>query len=135
MKKWLIILPVLGAFGLIAYWADSGAMPAWLKIFYNFPNGDRVGHVVIYAIIALAFNLALPNDGWRLARVTLPIGSLIAFGMSVAEETSQFFFPSRTPDWVDLACGWLGIALATLPFIWKRKPEVFDHQKSGTFDP
>jgi VanZ family protein len=118
MRKWLI-LPAVLAFFVIAYWADSETMPGWLKMLYDFPNGDRVGHVVIYATIALVFNIALPGRGWKLA----PLGSLIALGMATLEEASQFFFPSRTPDWVDLACGFIGIVLATALtiFIAKRK--------------
>ena len=137
MRKWLI-LPVLLAFFLVAYWADNNTMPAWLKMLYAFPNGDRVGHVFIYFGISLAFNFALPARGWGWGRWFLPLGSALAFGLTIAEEVSQFFFPARTPDWVDLACGWLGILLATLPFFRRQQSQAFNahskpSSKSGDF--
>jgi polysaccharide biosynthesis protein VpsQ len=98
---------------LVAYWADSATMPSLLKAIYRFPNGDRVGHVVLYGILAFLLNLALSGRRLTLGRISLPLGSFLAAGFAVLEELSQFFFPARTPDLVDLTCGWLGIALAT----------------------
>lgn len=126
MRKWIIV-PVLLAFFTIAYWADSETMPGWLHIIYDFPNGDRIGHVVIYGAIAFFLNLALPAYRWKWMRVLIPLGSILAFGMACAEEFSQFFFPSRTPDWVDLICGWLGILLAT----WFYHTRAGDHWKGA----
>ena len=118
MKK-LVALSFFLFLLAVAYWADSGTMPALLKLVYAFPNGDRLGHVVLYGLLAFLLNAALPGRRLSIGRFSLPVGAFIAVVFGALEEFSQFFFPNRTPDLVDLACGWLGIAVATyLPRLW-----------------
>lgn len=120
MRKLPVLLFVIFLL-MVAYWADSATMPSLLKAVYRFPNGDRLGHVVLYGILALLLNLALPGRRIHVGPVSLPLGSFLAAAFALLEELSQFFFPVRTPDLVDLTCGWLGIALGTyLPRIWSR---------------
>jgi VanZ family protein len=101
----------------VAYWADSGTMPAPLKFVSAFPNGDRLGHFVLYGILAYLVSAAFPSRWVRSAAAASarrPAGLL-----ATLEEISQIFIPARTPDLVDLAAGYLGILVAT--FIFNRQ--------------
>lgn len=97
---------------LVMLAADGGRLPPFLRALYSFPNGDRVGHVVLYGILALLLAGAFPRS-FALGRFRLPfsIAALLAFG--VAEECSQSLFTTRTADFVDLLCSCTGIFLGT----------------------
>lgn len=98
---------------LIAYWADTGSMPDALKVIYNFPNGDRLGHFVLYGVLAYLLTLAFPFRRYQVGGWMVPLGVLLALGLSTLEEASQLFIATRTPDLVDLAAGYLGIFAST----------------------
>lgn len=97
--------------GAVAYWADTDTMPAALQALAAFPNGDRVGHFALYGVLAGLLIWAGPRTG-----------AVIAAGIAILEETSQLWMPHRTPDWVDLGCGFLGTAVAQLLFVVWRWP-------------
>ena len=64
-------------FLLFVIWsADTGDMPPLFRAMYDFPNGDRVGHVVLYGILSFLLTLAFPR-AVQLFRFSLPI-SIIA---------------------------------------------------------
>jgi VanZ family protein len=113
VKKLLALAFVLFLFAVI-YWADSGRMPSLFESVYRYPHGDKVGHFVLYGILAWLLNAAFPGRRISLGRISLPLGMFSALLFALLEELSQFFFPNRTPDWADLLWGWLGILAATL---------------------
>ncbi len=90
--------------------ADAGHMPSFLRAMYNFPNGDRVGHVVLYATLAFLLSRAFPR-AIRLFGFSLPIAIIALLIFGVAEECSQSLFASRTADVIDLTCSCSGIFL------------------------
>lgn len=94
----------------IAWAADTGRMPAVLRRLYDYPNGDRVGHVVVYGILACLLHLAFPGTRTWLRR-RIPVAVTVLFLFGTAEEFSQGLFPRRTPDPVDLSCTWFGIVV------------------------
>jgi len=98
---------------LVAYWADTGSMPAAFKALYAFPNGDRIGHFVLYGTLAYLLTAAFPFRRVRLLRWSLPLGVVLALAFSGLEEFTQLFIASRTPDIFDLAAGWLGVYVST----------------------
>jgi VanZ family protein len=114
LKKFLALLFI--AFLLsIAYWVDTDSMPEVLKALYRFLNGDRVGHFVLYGLLAFLLNWAFPKRGWFIQRRWwIPLGSLVALAGATLEEILQLFFANRTANLVDLGCGLLGILCATL---------------------
>ena len=112
MKRWAIF------FGLfiiaVIILADTNHM-GFLGRVYDFPNGDKVGHFVLYGLLSLVVNLSVfearpTSDFKRLAVIT----SLILALLIGLEEYSQRFFPTRTSDWIDLTASYLGVAL----FAW-----------------
>ena len=112
MKRWAIF------FGLfiiaIIILADTNHM-GFLGRVYDFPNGDKFGHFVLYGLLSLVVNLSVfearpSSDFKRLAVIT----SLILALLIGIEEFSQQSFPSRTSDIIDLTASYLGVAF----FAW-----------------
>jgi VanZ family protein len=114
---------------LIAYWADSGTMPGLLKAIYIFPNGDKVGHAVLYGTLTFLLNQAWPQRKVQVGKWSIPLGTILALLGATFEELSQFFFPGRTPDIMDLSCGFAGIIIATFFSLWVRRIMMKDQQR------
>ena len=97
--------------GLIVL-ADAGLLPDFINAIYDFPNGDKVGHFILYGLlnffITRAFLSALPTrrGGW----VTLSVGLILALFVAL-EEFSQKYFASRTFSLLDLTASLLGIII------------------------
>lgn len=106
----------------VAYWADTDTMPAMFRAIYLVPNGDRISHAVLYGILAYLINLALAGRRVKVGSFSITLGSLLAASAALLEELSQFFFAARTPDVIDLLCGWAGIAIAD--WLYRRRREA-----------
>ena len=100
--------------GLIVL-ADADLLPDFINTIYDFPNGDKVGHFILYGLlnffITRAFLSALPTrrGGW----VTLSVGLILALFVAL-EEFSQMFFVARTFSLLDLTASFLGIVIGGL---------------------
>ena len=90
--------------------ADADLLPDFIHALYAFPNGDKVGHFILYGLlnffITRAFLSSLPTrrGGW----VTLSVGLILALFVAL-EELSQMFFSARTFSLLDLLASSLGI--------------------------
>jgi polysaccharide biosynthesis protein VpsQ len=106
--KWLTILFSLFIV-LIIILADQNKL-GFLKVIDQIPFGDKVGHFVLYGTLALLLDLtfirSLPRRSPRLVAVSIGLILAVLIG---AEEFSQRYFPSRTPDLVDLTFSYLGL--------------------------
>ena len=95
--------------GLIVL-ADADLLPDFINAIYDFPNGDKVGHFVLYGLlnffITRAFLSSLPTR--RGSWVTLSVGLILALFVAL-EELSQMFFSARTFSLLDLTASLLGI--------------------------
>lgn len=89
--------------------ADRDAIPPFIKVLYDFENGDKLGHFILYGLlnffITLTF-IALPNRDAN--RMALSVGLILAL-IVTAEEFSQQFFSARTFDLIDLAASFVGL--------------------------
>ena len=113
MKKLLAFLFFLFLL-LIAYWADTGTMPTFLKAIYDFPNADKLGHFVLYGFLAYLLTVAMPFQHVKILRWIIPLGVVLAASFATLEEISQLFFVNRTASLVDPVTGYAGIFSATL---------------------
>lgn len=90
--------------------ADHGTLPPFIKAVYDFPNGDRVGHFILFGLLnfflSQTFLRALPNRSPK--RVVLSTGLILAVLIG-AEEFSQRYFLTRTFDLIDLSMSYLGL--------------------------
>ena len=90
--------------------ADNGNIPPFIRSIYDFKNGDKLGHFILYGLLTFfitrTFLSALPSKSrsW----VTLSVGLILALGIAL-EEYSQQFFSARTFDLVDLLASYLGV--------------------------
>lgn len=95
--------------GLIVL-ADADLLPDFINAIYDFPNGDKVGHFVLYGLLnffitrAFLSSLLTRRSGW----VTLSVGLILALFVAL-EELSQMFFSARTFSLLDLFASLLGI--------------------------
>ena len=92
--------------------ADADLLPAFVHTIYDFPNGDKLGHFILYGLLnffltrAFLSSLLSRPRGW----VTLSVGLTLAFFIAL-EEFSQKYFVSRTFSYLDLLAGFLGVLI------------------------
>lgn len=113
MKKLLAVAFFLFLL-LVACWADTDSMPKFLSAMTEFPYGDKIGHFVLYGILAYLLTIAMPFRRVKILHWSIPLGLVLAAGFATLEEVSQLFFIARTASWKDLASGLAGIAAATV---------------------
>lgn len=99
---------------LIIYQADTAHYNFAFKMVGKIPFGDKIGHIVLYGIMAFLLNYGFRGKKW----FKIQIGSLIVLVFSVLEEISQAYFPSRSFDWADIMASIVGIVLFTILFQW-----------------
>ena len=111
MLKWITILFTLFIIAVIIS-ADTGTLPFLVGWLYNFQNGDKLGHFILYGILAFLLNksalVLLPKR--NPLRLVLAVSLLLAILIGL-EEWSQSLFPARTMSFVDLAASYAGVAL------------------------
>jgi VanZ family protein len=110
MKKLRVITLLFFLFiCFVIFSADTSRIPSWMYSIYHFPNGDKVGHFILYGIMAFLMNISFPNWKYRVGSVTLPGGGLLFAFFSILEEISQSFFASRSSSLLDVTFSLLGI--------------------------
>jgi hypothetical protein len=111
----LIIIPAIVL-------ADLGRLPGFLAAVYAFPYGDKVGHFVLYGILAFLLVSVVPGvdrlKPWRNALLSC-IGLIVFIGV---EEISQLVLANRSADLMDFVCSVLGvIAFGCAAWLVKRR--------------
>ncbi len=90
--------------------ADIGGLPPLMRALYRFPNGDKVGHFILFGLLNFflirAFLSSFPNR--PRGRVTVSISLVLALFIAL-EEWSQQLFSARTFDLLDLLASYLGL--------------------------
>ncbi|MCV9385937.1 VanZ family protein [Reichenbachiella ulvae] len=103
------------AFFLFILWmvwsADTNHKNFIMDIGHSVPFGDKIGHFLLFGILALLMNTALKFRKTNLKYRTFHLGSLLVFAFAAIEECSQLAFQSRTFDLVDVLFDLLGIGL------------------------
>ncbi len=106
--------------------ADGGNLPRPIRAIYDFPNGDKLGHFILFGLLTFfitrAFLSSFPSKSrsW----VTLSIGLVLALLIGL-EEFSQKFFPTRTFNLIDLLASYAGIiTFAFLAFYWRKPRKI-----------
>ena len=73
--------------------ADTGNLPHSIRAIYDFPNGDKLGHFILFGLLnfflARAFLFSFPSKSrnW----VTLSIGLTLALLITLEEFSQKFF--------------------------------------------
>ena len=75
------------------------------------PYGDKLGHTMLYAVLALLVNISLKPRKQK--HLGLPIGCALVLAFALLEELSQYFFPAtRMLDIQDALADMIGVYLA-----------------------
>ncbi len=102
-----IIFTILFIFvAYIVFNADSGKSNIFFDFVKNFKYGDKIGHFFIFGTLSIFLNFYLNKVFLKY----IPLGSVLIFAVTIIEEFSQKFFPSRTFDYFDLLADFLGIS-------------------------
>jgi polysaccharide biosynthesis protein VpsQ len=106
--KWLTIL--FGFFIIfIVVLADMGRL-GFMGAVYDFPNGDKAGHFILFGILAFLLDLtffhAFPHIDQK--RIAVIVGLILAL-LTGLEEYSQRFFSTRSSSIFDLLATYLGL--------------------------
>ncbi|MGG6294752.1 VanZ family protein [Leptolyngbya sp. AN02str] len=97
-----------GFFLWILILAYQGNLPPQLE---QFPNHDKLGHVVLYGLGAFLGHRVLHRHRVRLGPWVLPWWILAFSTFTVVEELIQSQSPHRSLDALDLVCSGVGIWL------------------------
>jgi polysaccharide biosynthesis protein VpsQ len=79
-----------------------------------FKDGDKVLHFALLGTLALLVDLAVLQMARQNAVTMALMASTVIALLSSAEEFSQIWMPSRTPDWYDVFASCAGIVVGTL---------------------
>ena len=111
MTKWLAFAFSIFIIVVIVL-ADMGTLPGLIRGLYDFPNGDKLGHFILYGILSLLLNLAFTlRPGLNLSHIILIVSLILALLIGL-EEWSQSLFGSRSMDIVDLLASYAGVTMA-----------------------
>jgi polysaccharide biosynthesis protein VpsQ len=104
-----------GAFSLflitIVVLANVGITGRVLSFIYEFPGGDKIGHLLLMGTFSLLLNLSLGARRLRLPYGSVQLGTAIALALVTVEELTQLLFKYRTFSLIDLAFDFAGILL------------------------
>jgi VanZ family protein len=111
--KWVTILFTLFIV-LIIVLADTGNL-GMFAVIYRIPHADKVGHFILYGILALLVNLTLfrsvpLSPSLRQSRIRVAVFSGVVLALLIGlEELSQQKFSNRTSSLSDLTASYLGV--------------------------
>lgn len=109
-KKIAVLAALYSCAFLIALWAAyNNRLPlVWLS---QFPNYDKVGHVVLYCIPTYLGHRLCRQKHLKKIGLSLPVFPVLFALFTIAEELTQGFSPYRTLDMGDMICSLAGVGL------------------------
>lgn len=91
--------------------ADLGQSIALSKLVRNLPYGDKMGHFLLYGILAFLVNLALKNRKLAIFGHQVLLGGLLVLVFALLEECTQIALSTRDFELWDMFCDLVGIVL------------------------
>jgi len=119
-NKLRILLPLVFFIfiSFIIFLADTADHNFAFRLLGDVPYGDKIGHVVLYGVMALLLNYGLKFKSYKLLGFNMQLGAIIVFVFAVIEEGTQYYIPSRTFDLYDIFGDFIGVILFSL---WKKQ--------------
>lgn len=94
----------------VIWQANTGDRHPWLDAFLRWPAADKLGHFLLYGLLAACLDAAMR---WRSVKLPggwkLPCAALLVLAFSLVEEASQLFTATRSPDVLDVLANLLGV--------------------------
>ena len=100
--------------GWITFEANLDQYNTFIRWGREIPNGDKIGHFLIYGIMAFLLNFSLRFNKVSARGIKLYVGSLLVLAYAIAEEFTQLAFESRTFDYADMFSDFFGIICFSL---------------------
>lgn len=94
----------------VIFWLSSQPKPPFCGLLDRIDWGDKLAHVVIYAVLGALLWRALDRASWARIRWLAALGAAVLYGLS--DEAHQLWVPGRHFDLIDLSADTLGAALA-----------------------
>ena len=94
--------------------ANRGDGDNWWAFIHDIPYGDKLGHIVLMAILGLLCNLAFHPRPIPALPSFISTVTFILFALITLEEISQAFLPTRTCDLLDWLADLTGLTLGQL---------------------
>ena len=91
--------------------ADLGQSIALSKLIRHLPYGDKMGHFLLYGILAFLVNLALKNRKLTIFGHQVLLGSFLVLVFALLEECTQMALSTRDFELWDMFCDLVGIVL------------------------
>ncbi len=112
LRCWLPFALWLLLVGGIIACADRGGLRGFLRLVYDFPGGDKAGHIFLIGTLTFLLNHALAGRTVAVGKCRVQLGGIIIAAVMTVEEVSQIWIPSRTFDLLDLAANYTGVLCA-----------------------
>ena len=98
----------------IVYLANTNTPSIFFDFVSTIPYGDKLGHIGLFGAMTFFAIVATQCKTNRLFGFPIYLGTSLVAAFVVIEEASQYFFPFRTLDIVDLVANFLGVGIASL---------------------
>jgi len=111
--NWRVALP-LGFFifiSFIIFLADTANYNFAFRFLGHIPYGDKIGHIVLYGIMAWLLNFGLRFKSYKIFGFNMQLGALIVILFAIIEEGTQYYIPSRSFDLYDILGDFIGVIL------------------------
>jgi VanZ family protein len=128
MKRYALPISLFSFICWIIVQADTDQDNVLISWASAVPNGDKIGHILLFGTLALLLNISLNFSQTKLLGLKLHWGSLVVFIFALAEEVSQGFFASRNQDINDVIADLIGIFIFT--FAWKKIAEKIKRSRN-----
>lgn len=96
---------------IVVILADRDAIPPVIQALYDFPYGDKLGHLILFGLLTFFLISAfISRFSLHPQRTAFLVGFILAL-LIAAEEFSQQYFSARTFDLVDLSASYAGLII------------------------
>jgi VanZ family protein len=89
--------------------ADLGQSIALSRLVRGLPFGDKIGHFLLYGILAFLVNLALKNRTIAISGQQVLLGGVLVLIFALLEECTQMALSTRNFELWDMFCDLVGI--------------------------
>jgi len=105
-------IPSLLFFAFICFiivMADTNHKLGLMKIIEGVPLGDKVGHFMLFGILAGLINVALRFRRLKIWSIDINMAGVLVLCFAIAEEFTQLAFANRTFELADMLSDVLGV--------------------------
>lgn len=100
--------------------ADTNGTNYFFTWVAHIPLKDKMGHFMLYGILALLLDNALKYSNWQFRHIKVAKAVLLVLVFAIVEEIAQVWIPARNFDLKDALADVLGVCSMVYGFRWIR---------------